>query len=85
MKADVADNGLAAIQADHEFFAKTGPLPMRWSDVRRFPRFYLRGQAIACIQSPRDASQSRGTTVEVLTSDVSRGGLRISLLTRICG
>ncbi len=75
MKADVADHGLAALQADHEFFAKTGPLPLRWSDVRRFPRFYLRGQAIACIQAPRDTSPSRGVRVEVLTSDVSRGGL----------
>lgn len=75
MKADVADSGIAALQADHEFFTKTGPLPLRWSDVRRFPRFYLRGQATACIQRPRAKPESRGTTVEVLTSDVSRGGL----------
>ena len=32
------------IESEHEFFAKSGPLPTSFDDLRRFPRFYHRAR-----------------------------------------
>lgn len=75
MEPEGVDLGVAALAADREFFSKSGPLPMQWSDVRRFPRFYLRGEASAIVAPPRSTGFAAGRRIEVLTCDVSRGGL----------
>lgn len=75
MGAEELDLGVAALAADREFFAKCGPLPLQWSDVRRFPRFYLRGQARALLHPPRGDSEAEARWIDVLTCDVSRGGV----------
>jgi hypothetical protein len=77
MEPDSTDLGFAALASDREFFSKSGPLPMKWSEVRRFPRFYLRSEASASIQAPRSAWDSESKRIDVLTCDVSRGGIGI--------
>ena len=59
-----------------EFFAKSGPLPSSYDEVRRHPRFYFRTCAEAKI---RPVGKQAGTPGEsfVLTRDVSRSGLSL--------
>ncbi len=75
MDSNQGEGGLAALACDREFFSKSGPLPMRWSEVRRFPRFYCRSEATALIEPPCAVSPGERKEFDVLTCDVSRGGL----------
>jgi hypothetical protein len=70
-----AEAGLMAIEADREFFAKSGQLPTAWNDIRRFPRFYLRGEALAHVEPPY--GDGKAETLAILTCDVSRSGVGI--------
>lgn len=72
-----ADEGLAALTADREFFAKSGLLPAAWNEIRRFPRFYLRSEATAFASPPLATDGGEVETMAILTSDVSRCGLGI--------
>jgi hypothetical protein len=66
---------LHLIESEHEFFAKSGPLPASFNDVRQFPRFYHRASIEARVHAVRPGS----TAVEcrVLTRDLSRGGMNL--------
>jgi hypothetical protein len=75
MDSNPEEGGLAALACDREFFSKSGPLPMRWSEVRRFPRFYCRSEASARISPPRAITWDETKSLPVITCDVSRGGL----------
>ncbi len=77
MPTEMNDRELAALAADHEFLAKSGMLPGHWNEIRRFPRFYLRGCADAWMYPPRGARDGEPVFARVLTCDVSRGGLGI--------
>jgi len=72
-----AEEGLAALTADREFFAKSGLLPAAWNEIRRFPRFYLRSEATAFVSPPLPTDDADEETHAILTSDVSRCGLGI--------
>ncbi len=80
MSETTDDSGLAALANDREFFSKTGPLPMRWSEIRRFPRFYCRSEATASICPPRATTPEDAKSLPVITCDVSRGGIGL-----VCG
>jgi hypothetical protein len=75
MGANNIDAELGALMADHEFFAKSGMMPINWNEVRRFPRFYLRGPAEGLIYPVRGELGDSPTPVPILTSDISRSGV----------
>jgi hypothetical protein len=61
-----------------EFFAKSGPLPSSYDEVRRHPRFYFRTCAEAKIRPVgKRAANSGDGECFVLTRDVSRSGLSL--------
>lgn len=72
-----ADVELTALTADREFFAKSGLMPQAWNEIRRFPRFYLRGEAMAFVSPPRVTDPDPVESLAILTSDVSRSGVGI--------
>jgi hypothetical protein len=59
-----------------EFFAKSGPLPPSYDEVRRFPRFYFRTCAEATIR-PLGKREMPAGQCFVLTRDVSRSGMSL--------
>jgi hypothetical protein len=67
----------SAVESDNEFFAKAGPLPVHWDDVRRFPRFYYRSRVQATIYPLKNDPQATPTTCLLLTRDLSRGGINL--------
>lgn len=71
------EDGLTALSADREFFAKSGLMPQSYNEIRRFPRFYLRGEAMAFIEPPRAVDGGPSESLAILTSDVSRSGVGI--------
>jgi hypothetical protein len=66
-----------SIESDADFFAKVGPLPKAWDDLRRFPRFYFRSCAEATIHPLAAAESTPPTQCYVLTRDLSRSGLSL--------
>jgi len=65
------------VESDNEFFAKAGPLPVHWDDVRRHPRFYFRSRVQALIHPLKNDPAAKPTTCTLLTRDLSRGGLNL--------
>jgi hypothetical protein len=62
-----------ATETIDDFFAKAGPLPAAFDDVRRHPRFYFRSCAEATIYPfGRQRDERR---CFLLTRDLSRGGV----------
>jgi hypothetical protein len=61
------------IEAADDFFAKAGPLPPAFDDVRRHPRFYFRSCAEATIYPFGPQREERHCFL--LTRDLSRGGV----------
>lgn len=59
-----------------EFFAKTGPLPASFDEIRRHPRFYYRACATVIIH-PLGKQQSKSAECFVLTRDLSRSGMSL--------
>jgi hypothetical protein len=66
---------LQLIESEHEFFAKSGPLPPSFHDVRQFPRFYHRASVEARVHAVRPGGE--GGAYRMLTRDLSRGGLSL--------
>src|SRR5262245_55389068 len=61
-----------------EFFAKTGPLPASFDEIRRHPRFYFRSCAEATIQPlSKRGNAPAPTTCFVRTRDLSRSGMSL--------
>jgi hypothetical protein len=72
------DAALAAVVAQHDsFFTKTGPLPTKFDEVRRFPRFYYRTCAEITVYPVDPFVQEPEAKAVVLTSDLSRGGVSV--------
>jgi hypothetical protein len=69
-------DGFAALEADLEFFNKSGPLPTAFDEDRRYPRFYYRARLQAAIYPPGGANQPPAQC-SVLTRDLSRGGMNL--------
>jgi hypothetical protein len=67
----------AEVDSDREFFAKAGPLPMHWDDVRRHPRFYFRSRVQAVVHPLKNDPSAVPVTCMLLTRDLSRGGLNL--------
>ncbi|MEX2172829.1 MAG: PilZ domain-containing protein [Pirellulaceae bacterium] len=65
------------VGTEHEFFAKTGPLPIAWEDGRRFPRFHFRSCIEAVVYPPDNDPSQEPLACQVLTRDISRGGMQI--------
>lgn len=65
-----------AVESDADFFTKSGPMPTAWDEARRFPRFYYRARVQATIYPFRGAPQPP-VECDVLTRDLSRGGLNL--------
>jgi hypothetical protein len=63
------------IESDHEFFAKSGPVPAVMDDYRQFPRYYFRFCFTAKIKANRHQAAERQHLL--LTRDLSRGGLSV--------
>jgi len=66
-----------SIETDADFFAKVGPLPKAWDDLRRHPRFYFRSCAEATVYPLAAAESTPPTHCFVLTRDLSRSGLSL--------
>lgn len=65
------------VESDNEFFAKAGPMPVHWDDVRRYPRFYFRSRVQAVIHPLKNDPSAAPVTCMLLTRDLSRGGLNL--------
>jgi hypothetical protein len=63
-------------EAAADFFAKSGPLPPSFDDVRRHPRFYFRTCAEVTIR-PLGKQKAPPAQCFVLTRDLSRSGLSL--------
>jgi PilZ domain len=68
---------MAQVESVDDFFAKGGPLPTSFNDVRRFPRFYFRTCAEAIIHPYCNGQSSAPVQCFVLTCDLSRSGLSL--------
>lgn len=64
-------------ETEKEFFARRGPVPTKWDDGRRHPRFYYRTCITARIYSPHAAGTDHGELHHVLARDISRSGLSV--------
>jgi len=69
-------DAFAALEADLEFFNKTGPLPTAFDEDRRHPRFYYRARVQAAIHPPGGQNQPPLERT-LLTRDLSRGGMNL--------
>ena len=65
------------IESVDDFFAKQGPLPSKYDDSRRFPRFYFRTCAEALIYPAAGRQTPASAHCYVLTRDLSRSGLSL--------
>jgi len=65
------------VESVDDFFAKEGPVPTSYDDVRRFPRFYFRSCAEAIIHPFGKPSAKVPDPCFVLTCDLSRSGLSL--------
>jgi hypothetical protein len=69
-------DAFAALEADLEFFNKSGPLPTAFDENRRHPRFYYRARVQAAIHPPGNQNQAP-VECTLLTRDLSRGGINL--------
>ena len=69
-------DAFAALEADLEFFNKSGPLPTAFDEDRRYPRFYYRARVLAAIYPPGGGHQPP-VQCSLLTRDLSRGGMNL--------
>ena len=76
MNAPPPGDAFAEIEAELEFFNKSGPLPTAFDEDRRFPRFYYRARVQAAIFPPGGGKQPP-VTCSLLTRDLSRGGMNL--------
>ena len=71
---------ISAVQSEHEFLAQPVE-PSATADGRRFPRLNLRACVSAVVYAPpgetSDEAAGEGTRCQVLTRDISRGGMNI--------
>jgi len=67
------DSSAELIETADDFFAKAGPLPPAFDDVRRHPRFYFRSCAEATIYPFGPQRDERRCFL--LTRDLSRSGV----------
>jgi PilZ domain len=67
----------AAIESVDDFFGKQGPLPSKYDDSRRFPRFYFRTCAEALIYPAAGKQAPPSAHCFVLTCDLSRSGISL--------
>ena len=74
---ETAPATIALTESDHEFFAKSGPLPTAWDEYRRFPRFYFRSCFRMSIFPPHVSRGSQPADCWILTRDLSRSGMSI--------
>jgi hypothetical protein len=70
------------VESADDFFAKEGPAPTSYNEVRRFPRFFFRSCAEAIIyplggRKSSNAEASGPAQCFVLTCDLSRSGLSL--------
>lgn len=68
--------GIETLEADADFFAKSGPLPTAYDEDRRFPRFYYRARVQAAIH-PLGAAGQPPVQCSLLARDLSRGGMNL--------
>jgi hypothetical protein len=68
--------GIEALEAEPDFYAKTGPLPTAFKEDRRFPRFYYRARLAAAIY-PLCAAGQPPVACSLLARDLSRGGMNL--------
>lgn len=66
---------MAQPESIEEYFNKSGPLPISFDDVRRFPRFYFRSVAEATIHPI--GKKQEPLQCFLLTRDLSRSGLSL--------
>jgi PilZ domain-containing protein len=64
------------VESDADLFEGGGPC-LSASETRAYPRFPFRGRAMAVAFAPKTRSELEPKECEVLTTDVSRGGLSI--------
>jgi hypothetical protein len=69
-------DAFAALEADLEFFNKSGPLPTAFDEDRRYPRFYYRARVQAAVY-PAGGGNQPPAQCSVLTRDLSRGGMNL--------
>jgi hypothetical protein len=69
-------DAFATLEADLEFFNKSGPLPTAFDEDRRYPRFYYRARVQAAIYPPGSPHQPP-VECSLLTRDLSRGGMNL--------
>jgi hypothetical protein len=67
----------AIIGSDAEFFSKSGPVPSRWDDARRFPRFAYRARVKGTVYPNSGSKNKHPVECLLLTRDVSRGGMNL--------
>jgi PilZ domain-containing protein len=65
------------IESAADFFAKAGPLPACWDELRRHPRFYYRACAEALIYPLGAGEDTQPGQCFLVTRDLSRGGLSL--------
>jgi len=81
MSAAANDQALnELVESDADLFETGGPLSAAAREARAHPRFPFRGRAKAVAFAPQNRPEMEPQESEVLTTDVSRGGL--SLLSR---
>ena len=65
------------VESVDDFFDKSGPLPTKLNDLRRYPRFYFRSCAEATIHPLPGRPETAQTQHFLVTCDLSRGGLSL--------
>jgi hypothetical protein len=66
------------VELPADFFDKqNGPIPVRWVDLRQFPRFYFRTPAALEIQSTLPALSRSPGAVRVYVKDISRAAVAV--------
>jgi hypothetical protein len=65
-----------AVESIDDFFERSGPIPTKFDEARRFPRFFFRSCAEAVVYPLGKGAAQPGQRY-VLTCDLSRTGLRL--------
>ena len=65
------------VESVDDFFHKAGPLPTKFNDMRRYPRFYFRSCAEATIYPLPGRAEMAPTQHFLVTCDLSRGGVSL--------
>ena len=69
--------GYASVESDRDPQTMSGPLPTKWDEARRFPRFYYQAMVEATIHPLNDNRGQPLVRCSMLTRDLSRGGLNL--------